>query len=108
MVPFWEVVDRAVNSGPLTKVEEFEKRLFKKTLECVKKYQIRYNPETPVVCDDAMISRLFEAGLALPISREVLYGADRNAGNPKPLSNSNPPDRRVRQLRERPGVGATG
>ena len=65
MVPFWEVVDRAVNSGPLTKVEEFEKRLFKKTLECVKKYEIRYNPDTPVVSDDVMVSRLFEAGVEL-------------------------------------------
>lgn len=65
MVPFWEVVDRAVISGPLGKVEDFEKRLFKKTMECVKKYEIRYRPETPVVTDDAMISRLFEAGLEL-------------------------------------------
>jgi methylamine--corrinoid protein Co-methyltransferase len=65
MVPFWEVMDRAVNSGPLMKAEEFEKKLFRKALECVKKYQIRYNPETPVVCDNAMVSRLFEAGVEL-------------------------------------------
>jgi methylamine---corrinoid protein Co-methyltransferase len=65
MVPFWEVMDRAINSGPLMKVEEFEKQLFKKALECVRKHKIRYNPETPVVCDDAMVSRLFEAGVEL-------------------------------------------
>jgi methylamine---corrinoid protein Co-methyltransferase len=65
MIPFWEVIDRALQSGPLTKVSEFEKRLFKKTQECVKKYEIRYNPETPVVSDDGMVSRLFEAGVEL-------------------------------------------
>ncbi len=65
MVPFWEVMDRAVNSGPLTKVEEFEKKIFKKTVELVKKYEIRYNPQTPVLSDDAMVSHLFEAGVEL-------------------------------------------
>jgi len=47
------------------KINEFEKRLYKKALACVKKYEIRYNPDTPVVSDDGMISRLFEAGLEL-------------------------------------------
>jgi methylamine--corrinoid protein Co-methyltransferase len=65
MVPFWEVVDRAVNSGPLMRINEFEKRLYKKALECVGKYEIRYNSESPVVSDDKMVSRLFEAGLEL-------------------------------------------
>ncbi len=58
-------MDRAVNIGPLMKTDEFEKRLYKKTSECVKKYEIRYNPDTPVVCDDGMIARLFEAGVEL-------------------------------------------
>jgi hypothetical protein len=65
MVPFWEVIDRALRSGPLVKVNDFEKRLFRKASECVRKYEIRYNPETPVVSDDGMVSRLFEAGLEL-------------------------------------------
>jgi methylamine--corrinoid protein Co-methyltransferase len=65
MISFWEVIDRAVNSGSLMKSSEFEKRLYKKASECVKKYEIRYDPDTPVVSDDNMISRLFEAGLEL-------------------------------------------
>lgn len=65
MISFWEVIDRAVNTGPLMKTNEFEKKLYKKALECMKKYEIRYNPDTPVVSDDSMVSRLFEAGLEL-------------------------------------------
>jgi methylamine--corrinoid protein Co-methyltransferase len=65
MISFWEVIDRAVNTGSLMKINEFEKRLYKKASACVKKYDIRYNPDTPVVSDDGMISRLFEAGLEL-------------------------------------------
>jgi methylamine---corrinoid protein Co-methyltransferase len=65
MVPFWEVMDRALHSGPLTKPGEFEKRLFKKTMDLARKYEIRYVPETPIVNDDAMISRLFAAGIEL-------------------------------------------
>ena len=63
MTPFWEVVDRAVNSGPLTRTSKFEKRVYQKACECVRKYEIQYDPQTPVVSDGGMISRLFEAGL---------------------------------------------
>jgi len=65
MISFWEVVDRAVHTGPLIRVNEFEKRIFQKAVQCVKKYEIRYNPETPVVNDPDLISRLFEAGIEL-------------------------------------------
>lgn len=58
-------MDRAVHTGPLMKTDAFEKKLYKKVSECVKKYEIRYNPDTPVVTDDGLISRLFEAGLEL-------------------------------------------
>src|SRR3990172_5790156 len=56
MISFWEVIDRAVNTGSLMKINEFEKRLYKKASVCVKKYEIRYDPDTPVVSDDDMIS----------------------------------------------------
>src|SRR5512137_975529 len=65
MISFWEVVDRAVNTGPLMRVNEFEKKLFQKVVQCVKKYEIRYTPETPIVDDPDLISRLFEAGIEL-------------------------------------------
>ena len=58
-------MDRALNTGPLMKTDEFERRLYKKASEYVKKYEIYYDPNTPVVCDDRMIDRLFEAGLEL-------------------------------------------
>lgn len=65
MIPFWEVVDRGVNSGPLMRIKEFEKRVYQKASQCVRKYEIRYDPESPVVADEGMISRLFEAGIEL-------------------------------------------
>jgi len=65
MISFWEVIDRAVNTGPLTKSSEFEKKLYKKASDCVKKYEIVYHPENPVSSDDGMILRLFEAGVEL-------------------------------------------
>lgn len=65
MVTFWEVVNRALHTGPLMKVNEFEMKLFQKALHCVKEYEIRYNPETPIVDDPDLISRLFAAGVEL-------------------------------------------
>ncbi len=65
MVSFWEVLDRAINTGPMLEPKEFDMLIFKKASELVKEYDIRYDPSTPVPSDDNLADELFEAGLRL-------------------------------------------
>ena len=51
--------------GPYMKESEFEKTLSRKTYELIKKYGIKFNPQTPVPWDDDMADRLYQAGLEL-------------------------------------------
>src|SRR5512139_4351293 len=65
MVSFWEVADRAVNTGRLMKTKEFDLRLFKIASQLVKQFGIKYDPKAPIPSDDDLADRLFEAGLKL-------------------------------------------
>lgn len=65
MVSFWEVLDRAINTGPMLEPKEFDMLIFKKASELVKEYDIRYDSNTPVPSDDSLADDLFEAGLRL-------------------------------------------
>ena len=65
MIQFWDIADRAMNSGPLTKEKKFDQQLFKTTTKLIKQYGIKYDPEVPVPADDDLADRLFEAGVKL-------------------------------------------
>ena len=65
MIDFFEVIKRALN-GPYYSEQDFNiKLLVPKVREAVKKYGIRYDPETPVPDDDQLADNVFQAGLAL-------------------------------------------
>jgi methylamine--corrinoid protein Co-methyltransferase len=65
MVNFWEVLDRATNTGERMEEKEFDMKIFKRATELAKEYDIRFDPETPVPTDDSMIKDIFRAGFAL-------------------------------------------
>ncbi len=65
MLQFWEVADRAINTGPLMKMKVFDLNIFKVTSRLAKEYGIQYDPKFPIPSDDDMADRLFEAGLKL-------------------------------------------
>jgi methylamine--corrinoid protein Co-methyltransferase len=65
MVSFWEVLDRAINTGPRMEPKEFDMLIFKKADELVKEYGFEYDPNNPVPSDDGLADDLFEAGKRL-------------------------------------------
>jgi methylamine---corrinoid protein Co-methyltransferase len=65
MLSFWEVADRAVNTGRLMKMKDFDLKIFKVCSRLVKEYGIHYDPKVPVPSDDDLADRLFEAGVKL-------------------------------------------
>jgi len=65
MISFWEVLDRAINTGPMLESREFDMLIFKRTSDLVKEHDICYDPNTPVPSDDSLADDLFEAGLKL-------------------------------------------
>jgi len=65
MLQFWEVADRAISTGPLMKMKEFDLKLFKVATQLVKRYGITYDPKVPIPSDNDLADRLFEAGVKL-------------------------------------------
>jgi len=65
MIPFWTVMDRAYNTGPLMRVEKFDMEVFRKATALKQKFGIQFHPETPVPEDDDLADRVFQAGLEL-------------------------------------------
>lgn len=65
MVPFWEVADRAINSGRLQKVKDFDFHMFRVATRLVKEYGIKYDPKVPIPSDDGLADKIFEAGVKL-------------------------------------------
>jgi len=62
---FWEVLDRACNTGAIMNVKEFDMRIFNAASRLVKEHDIRYDPETMVPSDDGLADDTWEAGLEL-------------------------------------------
>ncbi len=65
VVSFWEVLDRAINTGPMLEPKEFDMLIFNKVSELIKEYDIHYDSNKPVPDDDNLADDLFEAGLRL-------------------------------------------
>ncbi|MBI4186596.1 MAG: monomethylamine:corrinoid methyltransferase [Chloroflexi bacterium] len=60
-------------TGPICPTQKFElKVLFPEVKKLVGKYDIKYNPESPVPLDDKLIDRVFQAGLELLTGAGVL------------------------------------
>jgi methylamine--corrinoid protein Co-methyltransferase len=65
MVNLLEIMDRALE-GPFTSENDFDLNIFvPKLREVVKKYEIKYDPENPLSCDDDLADRVFKAGIEL-------------------------------------------
>jgi methylamine--corrinoid protein Co-methyltransferase len=71
----WEIQGRS-NTGPFCDEDDFLPKIFAPRLrEIIKKYEIKYDPKTPVPVDDKMADRIWQAGWEL--FREVgLYNTD--------------------------------
>lgn len=65
MLNFWEVADRAINTGPLMKQKDFDLRIFKVASRLVKEYEIKYDARVPVPSDDDLADRVFKAGVEM-------------------------------------------
>ena len=61
----WEVLDRACNTGQLTAAKDFDMKIFSVASRLSKEHGIRYDPETPVSCDDGLTDDAWEAGSEL-------------------------------------------
>lgn len=64
-ISFWEILDRAINTGPVMDSDEFDMNLFKETKRLKNEYDIEYDPENPIPRDNSLINDIFEAGLEL-------------------------------------------
>lgn len=71
----WEMIDRS-KTGPHMEEDEFLPRLFTPTLKkLIKKYEIKYDSQTPVPTDENMADRIWQA--AWELVREVgVYNTD--------------------------------
>ncbi len=45
---FWEILNRACNTGAETNVKDFDMKIFREASRLVKDYDIRYDPEVYV------------------------------------------------------------
>jgi len=63
MISFCEVMDRAINTGPLIRVKDFDLKVFKVASRLNEEYGIRYDPKFTIPSDDDMADRLFEAAI---------------------------------------------
>ncbi len=68
----WDIWTRA-ETGPIIPTREFElKVFFRKVQELVKKYGIKYDPESLVPTDDDLIERVWKAGVELLVDVGIL------------------------------------
>lgn len=62
MVSFWEVMNRASNTGDLMSMDAFDMKVFEVTSRLVAEYGVSYGAQSPV-CDEDMAERVYRAGL---------------------------------------------
>ncbi len=68
---FWEILDRACNSGPETPVRDFDMKIFREAQRLVEEHGIEYDPEVYVPSDDSLADDVWEAGFELFIELGV-------------------------------------
>ena len=62
---FWEILDRACNTGPETLVRDFDMKIFTESQRLVKEYDIKYEPDVFVPSDDSLADDVWKAGFEL-------------------------------------------
>jgi len=63
MLSFYEVIDRTV-SGPIMSDQDYYLKLYVPELnKVIKKYKIKFNPQTPLPFDDALADTVFDAAV---------------------------------------------
>lgn len=62
---FWEVMDRACNTGAVTPVKDFDMKVFNTSVRLAKEHGIDYDPETYVPSDDSLADDVWRAGFEL-------------------------------------------
>ena len=72
MYKMWEIMERA-NTGPFCEVEDFNVKIFMpKIKELIKKYEIKFDPDSPVPADDDLADRVWQAATELFLEVGVL------------------------------------
>jgi methylamine--corrinoid protein Co-methyltransferase len=62
---FWEVLNRACNTGVETVAKDFDMKIFREATRLVKEHGIKYDPEVYVPEDDGLADDVWRAGLEL-------------------------------------------
>lgn len=62
---FWEILNRACNTGVETPVRDFDMKIFQQASRLVKDYEIKYDPTVYVPNDDSLADDVWKAGLEL-------------------------------------------
>ncbi len=62
---FWEVLNRAINTGAQTPVRDFDMKIFREASRLVKEHDIKYDPEVYVPNDDSLADDVWSAGIEL-------------------------------------------
>ncbi|MFH2110694.1 MAG: monomethylamine:corrinoid methyltransferase [Candidatus Bathyarchaeota archaeon] len=62
---FWEILNRACNTGAETSVRDFDMKIFRSASRLVNEYEIKYDPEVYVPNDDSLADDVWKAGFEL-------------------------------------------
>ncbi len=62
---FWEVLDRAWNTGAPTKTRDFDMKIFTEATRLAEEHGIGYDPDVYVPSDDGMADDVWDAGVEL-------------------------------------------
>ena len=62
---FWEVLNRAINTGAQTPVRDFDMKIFHEASRLVEDHDIKYDPEVYVPNDDSLADDVWSAGIEL-------------------------------------------
>ncbi|TRO56830.1 monomethylamine:corrinoid methyltransferase, partial [Candidatus Bathyarchaeota archaeon] len=62
---FWEILDRACNTGVETVVKDFDMKIFSQAQRLVKEHGIKYDPSVFVPSDDSLADDVWDAGMEL-------------------------------------------
>ena len=60
----WDLLEKS-ETGPISKEQDFDLKLFSKSKEIIKSHDIKYDPEYPVPDDNSLADDVFNAGFEL-------------------------------------------
>ena len=65
MINSYDIVDRSYKGEKITDEKQWDLRVWRKGVELAEKYNIKYDPNYSIMCDDDMADRCFEAAIEL-------------------------------------------